>query len=387
MTLKKSKWIIFFVAVILMHINAFAAKPSRNGKISIVVIDAGHGGHDPGAVGSKSKEKDIALALALKLGKLIESNFSDVKVIYTRKTDKFVELYRRAKMANENHADLFISIHCNSTKRKESYGNETWVMGLHKSQSNLEVAKKENAAILFEDNYSASYDGFDPNSPEANIIFSLFQNAYLDQSLDLAAKIQKHFRNNIKSIDRGVKQAGFLVLYKTTMPAILLEAGFVSNAKEEAFLMSEKGKNEIARSIFDAFKEYKFKVEGFNNQAKDVTPKITDNKNNSLKVKDDPNTIKSINAVKKKISFRVQFASSSSEKPTSLPEFSNLKNVNKYFHGGLYKYTVGDETNIKDANKLLVEMQEKGFKDAFLVAFLNGKRIPPSQAVKLLNEK
>ncbi|MFZ4741079.1 MAG: N-acetylmuramoyl-L-alanine amidase family protein [Bacteroidales bacterium] len=386
MTFKKSRWIIFFLLLILLDVNLFAKKPTRNSKINLVVIDAGHGGHDPGAIGSKLKEKDVVLAIALKLGKLIESNFSDVKVIYTRKTDEFIELYRRAKIANENHADLFISIHCNSTKSKESYGTETWVMGLSKSKSNLEVAKKENAAILLEDNYSASYDGFDPNSPEANIIFSLFQNAYLDQSLDLAAKVQKHFRNNIKTIDRGVKQEGFLVLYKTTMPAILIETGFVSNLKEEEFLASDKGKNDISKSIFDAFKEYKFKIEGFNNQAKILTPK-EDEKNIALNNIDKSDTLKITNASKKEISFRVQFATSATEKPVSSPEFSNLKNVKKYYHGNLYKYTVGDEQDIKEANKLLIRMQEKGFKDAFLVAFLNGERISPTQAIKLLNEK
>jgi len=387
MTLKKSRLIVFFLLLILLNVNLFASKPTRNGKINLVVIDAGHGGHDPGAIGSKLKEKDVVLALALKLGKLIESNFSDVKVIYTRKTDEFIELYRRAQIANENHADLFISLHCNSAKSKESYGTETWVMGLSKSKSNLEVAKKENAAILLEDNYSKSYDGFNPNSPEANIIFSLFQNAYLDQSLDMAAKVQKHFRSNIKTIDRGVKQEGFLVLYKTTMPAILIENGFVSNIKEEEFLGTDKGKNEIAHSIFDAFKEYKFKIEGFNNQAQIVTSKIEDEKNNAIKSIDKSDSVKISNASKKEISFRVQFATSASEKPASSPEFANLKNVKKYFHGNLYKYTVGDEQDINEANKLLIKMQEKGFKDAFLVAFLNGERISPTQAIKLLNEK
>ncbi|MEI6697099.1 MAG: N-acetylmuramoyl-L-alanine amidase [Bacteroidota bacterium] len=385
--MKKGNCIIFFTILMFLGFQLFASKPSKNGKINLVVIDAGHGGHDPGAIGSKLKEKDVVLALALKLGKLIESNFSDVKVIYTRKTDEFIELYRRAKIANENHADLFISLHCNSTKSKESYGTETWVMGLHKSQSNLDVAKKENASILLEDNYSASYDGFNPNSPEANIIFSLFQNAYLDQSLDLAAKVQKHFRNNMKSLDRGVKQAGFLVLYKTTMPAILIENGFVSNLKEEELLATEKGKNEIAHSIFDAFKEYKFKMEGFNNQAQIATLKVEDEKPNSIKPNDKPDTLNLSNVSKNEISFRVQFATSATDKSTSSSEFSNLEKVKKYFHGNLFKFTVGDEPNLKDANKLLIMMQEKGFKDAFVVAFLNGERISPTQAVKLINEK
>lgn len=376
---------------IMISLFSNTSRPGKGLKVTTVVIDAGHGGHDPGAVGSKSKEKDIVLAIGLKLGKLIENNFSDVKVIYTRKSDEFIELHRRAKIANENHADLFISIHCNSNKSKDAYGNKTYVMGLHRSHANLEVAKKENAAILYEDDYKNSYDGFDPNSPEANIIFSLFQNAYLDQSLDLAAKVQKHFRKNVKSLDRGVKQDGFLVLYKTTMPAILIETGFISHQKEEEYLLSEKGKNEIAHSIFDAFKEYKFKVEGFNNQAQIATTKFEDEKNNqivqSTENKDLKNIIIDTLTNKNTITFRVQFATSSIDKPIQSPDFKGLENVKKYYHGNLYKYTVGNESNLKDANQLLIKMQEKGFKDAFVVAFLNEERIPPSEAVKLLNKK
>lgn len=239
---KRVSYISVVVLIILLNNYVFAGKPLKNNKLNLVVIDAGHGGHDPGAVGLISKEKDIVLSLALRLGKMIESNFSDVKVVYTRKTDEFVELYRRAEIANEIHADLFISLHINSNDSPVPYGFETYVMGLHKSQANLEVAKKENAAILLEDNYKASYDGFDPNSPEASIIFSLYQNAFLDQSLDLSMRIQQQFTKRIKSKDKGVKQAGFLVLYKTAMPAILIESGFLSNPKEEEYINSEKGK-------------------------------------------------------------------------------------------------------------------------------------------------
>ncbi|MCX6230190.1 MAG: N-acetylmuramoyl-L-alanine amidase [Bacteroidetes bacterium] len=387
MKIKNSKWIFVLIISMLLNVNAISKSPSKNGKVNLVVIDAGHGGHDSGALGSNSKEKDVALAVALKLGKLIESSFSNVKVIYTRKTDEFIELYRRAQIANENHADLFISIHCNSSPSKEPWGTESWVMGLNKSQKNLEVAKKENAAILLEDNYSASYDGFNPNSPEANIIFSLFQNAYLDQSLDLAAKIQKQFKGNFKTIDRGVKQAGFLVLYKTTMPAILIETGFISNLHDEEMLTSENGRNEITHAIFKAFKEYKYKIEGFNNQNEIVSVKTEDVKVNTAKPFEKTDTVKIANTSKKEISFRVQFATSPTEKSTSSPEFAGLGKIKMYFHGNLYKYTVGDEKNIVDANKLLIKIQEKGFKDAFLVAFLNEERISPTQAVKLLNQK
>ena len=372
---------------LLLNINAFSGKPIKNGKLNIVVIDAGHGGHDPGAVGAKSQEKDIVLTLALKLGKMIESNFSDVKVIYTRKTDEFIELYRRAQIANEIHADLFISLHINSNENPIPYGYETYVMGLHKSQANLEVAKKENAAILLEDNYKTSYDGFDPNSPEASIIFSLYQNAYLDQSLDLSMRIQQQFMKRIKSKDKGVKQAGFLVLYKTAMPAILIEAGFISNQNEEEYLNSEKGKTNIVLSIFEAFKEYKYKIEGFNNQAQFYTQKSeTENQNSKSNLE---NEIKkdSITSNESEIHFRVQFATSNVEKTITDKEILSLGIVKVYSHNGLYKYTLGHESSLKDANKLLLKMQEKGFKDAFVVAFLNNERITAAEAVKILKSK
>ena len=253
---------LFFILLIV----CISVSPNYNGvkniKLKKVVIDAGHGGDDPGAVGKKSKEKDNALSIALKLGKCIKDNLPEVQVIYTRSTDKFVELYKRARIANEEKADLFISIHCNSTKKPESTGTETWVMGLHKSQANLEVAKKENSTILLENDYSQQYDGFDPNSPEANIIFSLYQNVYLDQSLILASKIQNQFTNKVGRVNRGVKQAGFLVLYKTTMPGVLVETGFISNPAEEEYLISEKGQTQIASAIFRAVREYKNELEG-----------------------------------------------------------------------------------------------------------------------------
>ena len=386
---KRVSYISVVVLIILLNNYVFAGKPLKNNKLNLVVIDAGHGGHDPGAVGLISKEKDIVLSLALRLGKMIESNFSDVKVVYTRKTDEFVELYRRAEIANEIHADLFISLHINSNDSPVPYGFETYVMGLHKSQANLEVAKKENAAILLEDNYKASYDGFDPNSPEASIIFSLYQNAFLDQSLDLSMRIQQQFTKRIKSKDKGVKQAGFLVLYKTAMPAILIESGFLSNPKEEEYINSEKGKSNIVLSIFEAFKEYKYKVEGFNNQSQVYTQKSDaenqnskSNQNSEVKIKED-----TVNVNKSEIYFRIQFATSNVEKNIKDKEILEIGVVKVYSHNGLYKYTIGNESSLKDANKLLLKLQEKGFKDAFVVAFLNENRITPAEAVKILKSK
>ena len=263
-----SNVVVVFVFFLLSSFNPDYFHPYG---LTKVVIDAGHGGHDPGCLGKISKEKDVTLGVSLKLGKYIEDNFSDVKVIYTRKTDKFVELYERADIANNARADLFISIHCNSAcffdkKRKKEMCNtqisgvETWVMGLNKSDENLEVAKRENEVILLEKDYSRQYGGFDPNSPEANIIFTLYQNSFLDQSLRLASFVQQEMKS-IKRPGRGVKQAGFLVLYKTSMPSILIETGFLSNLNEEKYLSSAKGQDEIAKSIYKAFSSYKNSIE------------------------------------------------------------------------------------------------------------------------------
>ncbi len=388
------------------------------------MIDPGHGGRDPGALGRNSMEKDIVLAIGLKLGQYIEENLPEVNVIYTRKTDEFVKLYRRAQIANENNADLFISLHCNSSRVKSTYGTETYVMGLHRSQANLEVAKRENAAILYEDDYEETYDGFDPYSPEANIIFTLYQNAYLENSLDMASLVQQQFSERANRVDRGVKQAGFLVLYQITMPGILVEAGFLSNPAEEKFLMSETGQAYIASAIFRAFREYKEEHEKLyaarkNNYKepakiqqyqKDKTKtgekgKITgsvdehklvaditkgkdinyiDHKTGECSKKDISKTLD--NDHETSISFRVQIATASIKKPLDSPEFSILKEVDYYFHEGLYKYTVGNANTLEAAAKIQEEVQKAGFTDAFVVAFLNEERISPSEAIRLLKQ-
>jgi N-acetylmuramoyl-L-alanine amidase len=356
-------------------------------KINTVVIDAGHGGHDPGCLGSKTKEKDVTLSIALKLGNLITKNFPNVKVVYTRKTDVFVELYKRAQIANDNKADLFISVHCNANPSKNPYGVETYVMGLHKSQANLEVAQKENATILMEDSYSNNYDGFDPSSTEAYIIFSLYQNAYLDQSLSLATKVQKQMKDKVGLYDRGVKQAGFLVLYKTAMPSILIEAGFLSNLKDEQFLLTEQGQESIASGLFRAFKEYRNEVEGNNIIEKD-TPVNKDSTAYQIIMKDSLNkkndTLKKTS--KDEILFKVQFTSSSVKKPLSSPDFKGIKDVQEYFHNGMYKYVTGNEKTFESAITLVNTIHDLGYKDAFVVAFLNGERISPQDAVKLIKK-
>ncbi len=228
----------------------------------MVVIDAGHGGHDPGCHGGHSKEKEVTLSVALKLGKMIEDSLKDVKVVYTRKTDKFIELSERSNIANKNNADLFISIHCNANDNLEAKGTETFLMGLHKSESNLQVSKRENNVITLEKDYknNKAYEGFDPNSPVGHIIFSLMQNAYITQSAKFAGFVENEFSKNTGLKSRGVKQAGFLVLWKTSMPGVLIETGFLTNENDRKVLAKDSGQTIMAQSIFNALTKYKASV-------------------------------------------------------------------------------------------------------------------------------
>ncbi len=437
------RFFIIFGILLLALVTTQVALADRHGFINTVVIDPGHGGRDPGAVGRNSKEKDLTLAISLKLGEYIKENMPDVKVIYTREKDEFVELFRRAQIANENNADLFISIHCNSSRSSTAIGTETFVMGLHRSEANLEVARKENASILFEDDYMDTYDGFDPHSPEANIIFSLYQNAYLDQSLSVASLVQDQFRERARRIDRGVKQAGFLVLYQITMPGILVEAGFLSNPREEQYLMSESGQAYIASAIYRAFRDYKEQQDDIasarlqylsggttNVDPPNKPPSIIDsthipaiiNQGGDLAANgavqnqaeeehshDAGNVVNTGHAnisagtsdlvvtetatanssepssSECEIYFRVQIAVSSRKRPDDAPEFKGLSGVNHYVHQGLFKYTVGNEKTLESAVLLQKEMHRKGFSDAFVVAFQKEERISPQEAIRLLS--
>lgn len=254
-----------FIAVLLTAPQLWAQSGETAYRMKTVVIDPGHGGHDPGNVGTgrhKKKEKDIALDVALRVGSFIKEIFPDIKVIYTRDTDVFIGLNERADVANKADADLFLSIHCNAAKNPEAYGVETFTLGLHKNDENLQVAMKENQAIFLEDDYQTKYDGFDPNSPESIIALTIMQSAFLEQSLKISSYIQKQFKEKVGRRDRGVKQAGFLVLRRTTMPSILIELGFLTNVDEENFLNTENGRIIMASAIFKGFKDYKEKVEG-----------------------------------------------------------------------------------------------------------------------------
>jgi len=391
-------FVISFILLIAVYNRGF----SQSQKLSVIVIDAGHGGKDPGAVGKNSMEKNIVLSIALKLGKLINDKYPDVKVIYTRSSDVFIELYRRAKIANENKADLFISIHCNSSKNTEPYGSETYVMGINKSKANLEVARKENSSILYEENYSKQYEGYDPYSPEATIIFSLYQNLFLDQSLDLAARIQKHFSKSFSSLNRGIKQAGFLVLYNVTMPGVLVEAGFISNTEEETLLKSAEGQQKVAQSLLKAICEYKNNKEGLSLEMEDVDVPgsivDTNHKNNIVKRKHSihdsipkklsgqKSNIADTLTINGKIIYKVQFMTSPVRILPGSPKLKGLEDVNYYMDKKMYKYTAGNFNSMLKAVDYQEVVKKNGYHDAFVVLFLNGRRISLEEAKKKLKE-
>ncbi len=362
---------IWCLQILFCLIISGAAIAQRPRTIRTVVIDAGHGGHDPGAIGKLSKEKNINLAIALKLGSLIRSSMKGVRVIYTRDKDHFVELYRRAAIANESKADLFISIHCNANNNRSLSGAETYVMGLHKSEANLKIAKLENAAILLESDYQSTYDGFDPNSDESYIIFSLNQNLNLDKSTDFAAEIQSQMAERVGMNNRGVRQAGFLVLYKTAMPSVLVETGYISNAVEEKFLMSPKGQDFISRAIFRAFA----KIAGA-----EIPPDVPG------KTHSEPDQNPQENTRKGSLSFRIQIAAELEELEVNAPKFAGMENVKMYRHEGMYKYTVGNENNAEAARRLLKKVRQQGMKDAFIVIFRNNERIPPAEAEAIMRK-
>jgi N-acetylmuramoyl-L-alanine amidase len=353
-----------------LPISGFGQAPGATSPRAVIVIDAGHGGKDPGAIGRKVQEKSVTLAVALKLGELISGNMDDVKVIYTRDSDEFIELYQRAALANRNKADLFISIHCNANKNKTLRGAETYIMGLHRSTANLEVAKFENASILLESDYNKEYEGFDPNSDESYIIFSLYQNSNLDLSTRLAASIQVQMSERVGLADRGVRQAGFLVLYKTTMPSVLAEIGYLSNGEEEAFLTSPKGQDYIASALYRAVREYR-------KEMAEGVPAVQDSR-----VK--PQVAVDGTSKKQAVYYSIQVKSSPTQIRTDAASFKGLEGVEMYRYAGVYKYKVGRLFDLKQATAMLEEVKKKGFTDAFVIAFKGTERITVIQAKEIL---
>lgn len=387
-----------FGVLVVFFLIPFCSFAQKGEKIQTIVIDAGHGGKDTGALGRLSTEKSINLSVALKFGAYIEENLPDVKVIYTRTTDKFVELSERAAIANRNNADVFISIHCNSTDGITSVdGAETFVMGESKNEANLNVAKKENSAILLESNTKA-YDNFDPNSTEAYIIFSLNQSIYQSQSLSLADKVQKQFTKKVGRHDRGVQQAGFLVLWKTSMPSILVELGFINNMKEEQFLKSEKGQTQMALALYRAFEEYKREFESENHVSK--KPETTDKPKATEKPKaaDKPVATEKTNTTDKsestnkpasvsgEVYFSVQFSTLNRKVPVTDKAFKGIKEVEVYESNGAYRYVSGHFQTKSEAVARQTEVRNLGFTDAFIIAFIGQERVSVKQAEEALKK-
>lgn len=373
---------------------------SAEAKDFVVVIDAGHGGHDPGAIGKISKEKNINLNVALKLGKQIQKNCADVKVIYTRTKDVFIPLDRRAEIANDAKADLFISIHTNAlASNRTAKGASTWTLGLAKSDANLEVAKRENSVILYESDYKTRYAGFNPNSAESYIIFEFMQDKYMSQSVHLASLVQKQFQNTCRRVDRGVHQAGFLVLKASAMPSILVELGFISTPEEERFLNTEAGTTSLAGGIFRAFLSYKREQEiRLNGSSQTILPEsIPEPTEPTVSPVEEPVKVKSTVKEEKNVPkpaekavvtqtestgivFKIQVLTSSRPLSKNDKRLKGLKNVDYYKEGGLYKYTYGASP---DYNKVLRTKRTitAQFKDAFIIAFKNGKKMNVNSAI------
>lgn len=343
-----------------------------------VTLDAGHGDHDFGAVYSGRIEKNIALAIVLKVGKILEAS-PNVHVIYTRKTDIFIDLVERANIANRANSNIFVSIHCNANKNTSAFGTETYVMGLSKTASNLEVAKNENSVITLEKDYKQKYDGYDPKSPESMIGINLIQEEYLDNSISLASKIQDNF-GKLGKVQRqgGVKQAGFMVLHKAYMPRVLIETGFVSNPTEGDILNSEAGQNDIAEAIAQAILSYKREYFGTGAQEINEVKPVKD----TAKPKTAETAVKVVKETPKGTFFKVQLIASIKKTPLEPKNFKGLKNITMIYENNIYKYFYQETSDYETAKKYLQEAKNKGYGASFLVATKNGEKISIQDAIK-----
>lgn len=373
-------------------LHASKAKQPTGHTLKTVVIDAGHGGKDPGAIGKVLglREKDLVLDVSLRLGKLIKDRFPEVKVLYTRDKDVFINLYDRAKLANTNNADLFISIHANAVDGTAAFGTETWVLGLHKTDAQKAVADKENSTIYLEEDGGAQYKDFDM-SPDAIIARSLMLGTYLNHSVKFAGMIQKSFKGKGRN-DRGVKQGGLIVLFTATVPAVLVELGFLSNPAEEKYMASEDGKKELSHSLFEAFVDYKSQIDGVAYQIIKEKPQPntqnTSASTNTSSSNTPAATTSQNDAVKDDVIFRVQILTNASKLAANSPRFKGQNNVFEYFQDNLYKYAVGYFVNdYKSANEYKNQLRQDGFESAFVIAFINNERVDLQKAINLASKK
>jgi len=414
----------FLVFIILISVNTVVSSQNNStNKVSTIVIDAGHGGHDPGCLGATNNEKAVCLAISLKLGKLIEKRLPAVNVIYTRTKDVFLELQERAEVANKNNADLFISIHANAASAS-AYGTETYVLGLHKNEANMAVAKRENSVILLEENYETKYAGFDPSSIDNIIAMTLTQSTFLSQSTLMASKVQTNFERSGRR-NRGVKQAGYWVLHATAMPSVLIETGFLTNKEEEKYLTDDKTQDKIAENIYLAFVDYKASLESIEK----VTPEenktqlaienektsvkrdtiqekvknasiisSVDNNSPSSKTEkeslpkkepldDKPRISNTSKESMDEVMFRVQIKTSHTPLSMEPDNFYGMKKVFEYKDkDGLYKYTVGNAKYASELVFLQRSMKSKGCKGAFIIAMQNNQRISMNKAKSIKAE-
>ena len=401
--MKLNKPYILYICTCLWLLFLPSCISDVRGKDFVVVIDAGHGGHDPGASGKITKEKHINLKVALKVGNLIKSNCQDVKVVYTRNKDVFIPLDRRAEIANNAKADLFISIHTNAlAKNRTMKGASTYTLGLAKSDANLEVAKRENAVILYESDYQTRYAGFNPNSAESYIIFEFMQDKYMEQSVHLASQMQKQFRQTCRRADRGVHQAGFLVLKASAMPSILIELGFISTPEEERFLYSEAGSSTMAQGIYRAFLNYKREqeirltgvsrtivpAEPLDIETAATTESPSDNEQQSAEAAASGNRMPASNppagqqkTSRADITFKVQILTASRPLAQNDRRLKGLKGVEYYKEKGIYKYTCGASADYNQVLRTRRSLLPR-FKDAFIIAFRNGEKMNVQEAIK-----
>ena len=381
-----------FVLPLSAQQGSKTAQKAAQKKAFTVVIDAGHGGHDPGAMGKLTQEKKLNLEVSQRLEQQIKLHHPDVKVVMTRKNDVFLTLQQRADIVNKNNADLFICIHTNAAENRNVTGTETFVLGVDKMQSNLDVAMRENAVMLLEDDYQTTYEGFDPNSVDSYIMFELMQDQYIDQSLNFATLVQHQF-TDIGRSDRGVRQAGFWVLHKSACPSVLIEMGFISNINEEKYLASDKGKEDITNSIYQAFEQYKsaydrkhgiVKASQAESKPAEVKAAKPEEAAKPAEAKADKpaEAAKSAEAEAAKPVYKVQIFSTLKPVPAGDPTFRGLKNCQCTKDGKFYKYTYGEDADYQTILDIQQELKTK-FKDCFIVAFLGNKQIPVKEALQM----